>query len=54
MPNENDLDENEMDKADFYLYIWFEDQLGNKYKTITKIRHSGVFFKVMENKVEKI
>lgn len=54
MPAEHMLKEGEEDKSDFRFYLWYEDQLGNKYKTITKIRHSGNFFKVMENRVEKL
>lgn len=54
IPDENKLKEGEKDGADFYLYLWYEDQLGNRYRTATKIRHSGYFLKVMENKVERV
>lgn len=42
------------DEADFFLYFWYSDQPGNRYCTETKIRHSGHFLKVMENKVKKL
>lgn len=54
IPDENTLRVDQKDKADFNLFIWYENQQGNRYQTIVKIRHSGVFFKVMENKFEKI
>ena len=54
VPDEKKVQEDEKHKADFNLYLWYEDQLGTKYKTRTKIRNSGGFFKVMENKVETL
>lgn len=54
IPDENILDENEKDKSDLYLYLWYEDQLHQKYKTIGKFRHCGHFFKHMESKALKI
>ncbi len=54
IPDESSLRESEKFKADFYIFLWYQDQLGKKYKTVTKIRHSGAFFKVMENRRENI
>ena len=54
VPDEAKLKDNEKDNADFCLFIWYENQAGNRYRTVVKIRHSGYFFKVMENKFEKI
>ena len=51
MPDENDLDEDEKEKADFHLFLWYSDQMGNRYKTTTKFRHSSQFIKVMSNDV---
>lgn len=53
IPDENSLNDSQKHRADFNLYIWYEDQRGNKYRTVVKIRHSGYFFKVMENKFER-
>lgn len=53
IPDENALSEEQKVQADFYLYLWYEDQLGNGYKTETTFRHSGHFFKVMKNIVSK-
>jgi|GEM_PF-3472506 len=41
-------------ESEFKLFFWYEDQMGNKYKTISYIRHCGHFFKVMKNDKEKI
>lgn len=54
VPNEANLEDDEKDNADFYLFIWYENQAGNRYRTVVQIRHSGYFFKVMENKFEKV
>lgn len=43
-----------VDDCDFHLYYWYEDQTGKKYQTKTKIRRSGFFLKVMENKVRRL
>lgn len=52
IPDENSVaDKNE---SDFYLYYWYQDQTGQKYLTKTKIRHSGNFLKVMENKIRRL
>ena len=54
IPDEAGLQEEEKDKSEFSLYYWYEDQIGHKYKTETKIRHSGHFLKVMVNGVSRI
>lgn len=54
IPKEEDLSDEEKSRADFHIFLWYEDQMGYKYMTVIKIRHSGYFFKVMENKVQKI
>lgn len=50
IPDENKV----VNKADcdFYLYFWYYNQSGKRFVTKTKIRHSGHFLKVMENKVQ--
>lgn len=53
IPDENGLAVKDKDKADFYVYLRYQDQIGHTYITRTKIRHSGSFLKVMENKVQK-
>lgn len=54
IPDEMTLSEDEKEKSDIFLYLWYEDQIGIKYRTIGKFRHSGLFFKLMENRQEKL
>lgn len=54
IPDENRLEPEEKYKADFNLYLWYGDQMQNKYVTIGKFRHSGYFLKLMENQIKKI
>lgn len=60
IPTEESLNHSNKHKADFHLYIWYKDQLENKYMTRVKIRHTHShtsaphFFKVMENKKVQI
>lgn len=55
LPDENNFkNESEKVKSNFLIYIWYQDQVGKKYKTETIIRHSGSFLKVMENHFFKI
>lgn len=54
LPNENDLEAKDLEKADFKFYIWYEDNMGRRYKTTTTVRYSGLFLKIMNNKFEKI
>lgn len=52
IPDENKVADTNL--SDFHLFFWYSDQVGKKYKTIAKIRHSGSFLKVMENQVVKL
>jgi hypothetical protein len=55
LPDENNAkNENEIKKSDFFIYIWYKNQYGHRYKTEAKMRHSGPFFKVMENNFKKL
>lgn len=54
IPDENILKDDEKDKADFRLFLWYEDQIGNHYKTTGKFRRAGIFLKKMENRVDKL
>lgn len=54
IPDENSLSGELKQQSDFYLFLWYEDQLGKRYKTETTFRHAGHFFKVMKNTVDKI
>jgi len=54
IPDENKLTNEEKDKSDFNLFLWYRDQLENKYKTVGKFRHSGYFLKLMDNKIYKV
>jgi hypothetical protein len=53
-PDEQNLPEKEMYKSEFYLFLWYDDRMGNRYMTKTKFRNNNGFFKVMENKFEKL
>ncbi len=55
LPDENSIDkEEEKYKSEFFIYIWYNDQYGHRYETEAKIRRSGLFFKVMENKFKRL
>lgn len=54
LPDEAELSENEKDMSDLILYLWYEDQIGNKYRTTGKFRHAGHFIKMMGNVVDRI
>lgn len=54
IPDENKLKEQEKNRADFSIYVWYKDQMGNNYRTEAVIRHSGHFLKIMNNTFGKI
>lgn len=54
IPDENSLEKSKRYLSDLYLYLWYDDQLGNHYCTTGKFRHSGHFMKLMENTVRKV
>ncbi len=55
IPDENAITiESDKQKADFSIFIWYKDQVGNRYKTEAIVRHSGHFLKIMENVFAKI
>lgn len=53
-PKEETLAKESIKDAEFKLFIWYEDQLGNAYESVATIRRASHFLKVMETDVTKL